>query len=81
MTLPTAAVLAVAALAQDPWLVVLGTVQDGGAPQAGCTRPCCSEPDIRRHVACLGIVDPQTGELITSDATSVKSAIWLAEYD
>jgi pyrroloquinoline quinone biosynthesis protein B len=69
MTLPTAAVLAVAALAQGPWLVVLGTVQDGGAPQAGCTRACCSEPGIRRHVACLGIVDPQTGQRWLIDAT------------
>ena len=69
MIFPLAAVVAAAALAQDPWLVVLGNVQDGGAPQAGCTRACCSDPDIRRHVACLGIVDPQTGQRWIIDAT------------
>ena len=76
MTLSLAAVVAVAALAQttrasgaDPWLVVLGTVQDGGAPHAGCKRECCSDPDFRRHVACLGIVDPQTEQRWIIDAT------------
>ena len=26
-------------------------------------------------------VEPETGELITTDLAGVKSAIWLAEYD
>ncbi len=74
MTIFGAVVLAIAAQASrptgdDPWLVVLGTVQDGGAPQAGCTRDCCADPEIRRHVACLGIVDPMTSQRWIIDAT------------
>jgi len=74
VTIFVAVVLAMAVQASrptgdDPWLVVLGTVQDGGAPQAGCSRECCSDPEIRRHVACLGIVDPRTSQRWIIDAT------------
>ncbi len=55
--------------AADPWIVVLGVAQDGGAPQAGCDRDCCADPRTRRHVACIGIVDPQTKERWIIDAT------------
>ena len=45
-----------------PYLVVLGIAQDAGYPQAGCRQPCCArvwaDPSKRRHVVCLGIVDP-----------------------
>jgi pyrroloquinoline quinone biosynthesis protein B len=47
-----------------PCLVVLGTAQDAGYPQAGCRRECCArawaDPKQRRHVVCLAIVDPQS---------------------
>ncbi len=52
-----------------PWLVVLGVAQDGGVPQAGCKRDCCADPGNRKHVACIGIVDPATGERWIIDAT------------
>ncbi|MEZ4235507.1 MAG: MBL fold metallo-hydrolase [Myxococcota bacterium] len=42
-------------------LVVLGVAQDGGHPQAGCTRPCCEgawRAGRRTRVACLGLVTP-----------------------
>ena len=43
-------------------LIVLGTIQDAGSPQAGCTKDCCKElflqPDKDRRVVCLGLVDP-----------------------
>lgn len=59
--------------APHPFTVVLGTAQDGGYPQAGCRRACCAaaweHPDLRRHVACLALVDPQTGERWLIDAT------------
>ena len=49
-----------------PFLVVLGIAQDGGYPQAGCRKKCCVEawenPQLRRHIACLGIVDPRNSE-------------------
>lgn len=48
-----------------PYLVVLGTAQDGGYPQAGCRRACCEaaweEPAIRRHVASAAVVVPSPG--------------------
>lgn len=56
-----------------PFVVVLGVAQDGGRPQAGCRKPCCaaawSDPGARRRVACLGIVDPESGERWLVDAT------------
>ncbi len=59
--------------AAPPYVVVLGIAQDGGAPQAGCARGCCSgrwhDASARRRVACLGIVDPQTAERWIIDAT------------
>jgi pyrroloquinoline quinone biosynthesis protein B len=43
-------------------LVILGTLQDGGSPHAGCTKDCCknlfSNPDKSRKVVSLGIIDP-----------------------
>ena len=68
MTALAAIILAVVA-AQDPWLVVLGVAQDGGAPQAGCDSQCCTGTVTRRHVASLGIVDPATSERWIIDAT------------
>lgn len=42
-------------------LVILGTVQDGGSPHAGCQKDCCKElfahPDPNRQVVSLGVVD------------------------
>ena len=42
-------------------LIVLGTVQDGGAPHIGCTKSCCArlwkEPDESLKVVSLGIID------------------------
>jgi pyrroloquinoline quinone biosynthesis protein B len=56
-----------------PYLVVLGIAQDGGYPQAGCRKECCArawrDASLRRSVACLGIVDPATGERWLLDAT------------
>ena len=56
-----------------PYMVVLGIAQDGGAPQAGCSRACCrerwSDPARRLHVACMAIVDPASGRRWMIDAT------------
>lgn len=56
-----------------PFLVVLGTAQDGGFPQAGCLRECCrpawSDPRRRRLVACVALVAPDTGRRWLVDAT------------
>jgi pyrroloquinoline quinone biosynthesis protein B len=50
----------------DPFIIVLGVAQDGGYPQIGCRRKCCqsawADPQRRRNVVSLGVVDPSSGE-------------------
>jgi pyrroloquinoline quinone biosynthesis protein B len=54
-------------------LVVLGTIQDAGSPQAGCTKICCKNlflnPDKNRRVASLGLVDHMNQKKYLFDAT------------
>lgn len=56
-----------------PSLVVLGTVQDGGSPHIGCKKKCCSalflNPDPRRKVVALGIIDPEHQKTFLIEAT------------
>jgi pyrroloquinoline quinone biosynthesis protein B len=55
-----------------PYVLVLGTAQDGGYPQAGCESRCArgwSEAGARRFVASLAVVDPESGERWLIDAT------------
>ncbi len=58
---------------EDPQLIVLGIAQDGGYPQAGCRRTCCErawqQPELRRFVSCVAIVDPVTGQRWMLDCT------------
>jgi len=62
-----------AASTASPFAIVLGVAQDGGRPQAGCAKACCarawSEPEARRRVACLAVVDPESGHRWLVDAT------------
>lgn len=55
------------------YTIVLGVAQDGGYPQAGCLKDCCRSawltPKLRKHVACLAIVDPSTEQRWIIDAT------------
>lgn len=57
----------------DPYLLVLGTVQDGGSPHIGCKKACCAtlfdHPDISRQVVSLGIVDPGSQKTFLIEAT------------
>ena len=57
----------------EPYVVVLGTAQDAGFPQAGCRRRCCAgpwaDPDRRRLVSSLAIVDPASSQRWIVDAT------------
>lgn len=52
-------------------VVVLGIAQDGGHPQAGCTRACCAaawdDPARAHHVASLAVLDGGRAWLV--DAT------------
>ena len=56
-----------------PYLVVLGTAQDAGFPQAGCQKDCCKtvweNPALREMVSCLAFVDPQAEKAWIFDAT------------
>ena len=51
---------------ESPFLVVLGTAQDGGYPHAGCKKQCCMKyyegKEKRHYVSCLALVDPVTNQ-------------------
>ncbi len=59
--------------AQNPYVLVLGTAQDGGYPQAGCKKACCRavwEQKIpHQNVSCIALVDPLSQEKWIFDAT------------
>ncbi|MES2645160.1 MAG: MBL fold metallo-hydrolase [Myxococcota bacterium] len=54
-----------------PFVYVLGVAQDGGHPQAGCTRPCCRglAPGNGHLPSSLALVDPESQERWLLDAT------------
>ena len=54
---------------QDPFVVVLGTLQDGGSPHMGCEKDCCRNPDASRKVVSLGIIDPVSNKKFLLEAT------------
>ena len=60
-------------LPQSPYVVVLGTTQDAGSPQIGCTKKCCSDlfknPDLSRNVVSLGIVDSKVNKFWMIEST------------
>jgi pyrroloquinoline quinone biosynthesis protein B len=57
----------------QPFLIVLGNVQDAGSPQAGCEKDCCKDlfetPDPYRRVVALGLVDPASKTKYLFEAT------------
>jgi len=63
-----AAVAATPAAPARPYVLVLGIAQDGGIPQAGCRKSCCTSG---RHedVASLALVDPAAQRWWLFDAT------------
>lgn len=56
-----------------PFLRVLGTVQDGGLPHAGCSCERCDlarrQPDSRRSITSLALILPASSEIFMFDAT------------
>jgi pyrroloquinoline quinone biosynthesis protein B len=55
---------------ESAFLIVLGTSQDGGTPQAGShDHPGWKDPSRRRLATSLGIVDPETGKTWMFEAT------------
>ena len=57
------------ATSDAPYVIVLGVAQDGGYPQAGTGPGDAWNPDRRRLVASLGIIDPASGERWLIEAT------------
>jgi pyrroloquinoline quinone biosynthesis protein B len=55
------------------FLVILGTLQDGGSPHLGCKKECCKDlflnPDPSRKVVSIGIVEPQEMKRYIIEAT------------
>jgi len=54
-------------------LIVLGTVQDAGSPHIACKKQCCADlfenPDPKRKVVSLGVVDHENQQTFLFDAT------------
>jgi pyrroloquinoline quinone biosynthesis protein B len=54
-------------------LIILGTMQDGGAPHIGCEKKCCKDlfknPDKNKKVVSLGIIDTKHRENYLFEAT------------
>ncbi|HYG50211.1 MAG TPA: MBL fold metallo-hydrolase [Flavobacteriales bacterium] len=66
----------VAVHAKNPdgiYIVVLGTVQDGGSPHLGCSKTCCKKlfehPDPLRKVVSLAVVDSKQHKSWLIEAT------------
>ena len=57
----------------QPYLVILGTLQDAGSPHMGCKKKCCEllfdKPIASRKVVSVGIVDPQAKKTWIIEAT------------
>jgi len=54
-------------------IVVLGTIQDAGYPQIGCTKDCCinafDNPKVDKKVVSLGLIDTKNDKTYLFDAT------------
>ena len=54
-------------------LIILGTIQDAGSPQIGCTKDCCknlfTHPDKGRMVVSLGLIDADNNKKYIFEAT------------
>lgn len=67
---------------QAPYLMVLGTAQDGGYPHIGCKRNCCNiawkNPTSQRYVVSLALVDPEEKQWWLLEATpDIKAQLQL----
>lgn len=67
-------------LPSGPYLHVLGVAQDAGFPQIACKKDCCKaaweDPNVRKRVSCLGLVQPSAQKAWLFDATpSIKTQV------
>ena len=54
---------------QDPFVVLLGTLQDGGSPHMGCQKDCCKMIDPNKKVVSLGLIDPMSKKKFLFEAS------------
>lgn len=54
---------------KHPFVVVLGTLQDGGSPHMGCEKECCRKQDASRKVVSLGLIDPVSNKKFLLEAS------------
>jgi pyrroloquinoline quinone biosynthesis protein B len=54
---------------QDPFVVVLGTLQDGGSPHMGCQKDCCKTINPDKKVVSLGLIDPMSKKKFLFEAS------------
>lgn len=66
----------------DPYIIVLGTAQDGGYPHMGCDGECCrlawENPSMSRYVVSLALVDPISRQWYLFEATpDIKQQLYM----
>ena len=54
---------------QGPFVVVLGTLQDGGSPHMGCEKDCCKNLDALKKGVSLGLIDPVSNKKFLLEAS------------
>ncbi len=54
---------------KNPFVVVLGTLQDGGSPHMGCEKDCCKTINPDKKVVSLGLIDPVSNKKLLLEAT------------
>lgn len=71
------------ASSNQPYLIILGTLQDGGSPHLGCEKDCCKSEDADKKVVSLGLIDPASGKRFlfeaSPDITSQLKSLNLAD--
>ena len=58
---------------KDPYVLVLGVAQDAGYPQIACQKECCQRvyenPERKRFVSSISVIDPVSNESWVFDAS------------
>lgn len=58
---------------KEPFIIILGTVQDAGSPHIACKKDCCRDlflqPNKTRKVVCLGLTDPENNKKYLFEAS------------
>ena len=58
------------------YLIILGSAQDGGYPQAGCNKDCCKNVINKKMPTCLGLIDQKVDKVWMFEATPAFPDQW-----